>query len=101
MVQLTASSTVRDFVQSGRARQPNVDMSLSSLLQHAPIHAHLPLESDARFFSVETLFSGDYVPVGVHKPWAYLRGSEEKRALLARLYGLCPEIRLINPDFPS
>jgi hypothetical protein len=49
-------------------------------------------EVTAARFSVETLWDGHTVPVGAHKPWLYLNGTQ-----LAHLYALCPELHAVHP----
>jgi hypothetical protein len=56
----------------------------------------VPNPAVAQHFSVESLWDGEAVPFGVHKPWwAYVKKYTSHR--LPKLLELCPEIKMLCP----
>jgi hypothetical protein len=69
----------------------NVDVWTSQNLQMLKLGVVAPMYV-AELFGVESLWSRQYVPLGVHKPWAYLPAET-----MAELRARCPEIDEIEP----
>ena len=68
------------------------DLFYACAFQHSASGSRVPSVEQASHFSVETIMQD--APIGVHKPWLYLKTDEMEKLEVA-----CPEILILKPYY--